>query len=499
MGRDRPPSPATVDDQAADLADVTLGTRTLRSSLWNLVAFALNKGALLVTTVVVTRLLTTEEMGVWALAVMVLGYVDLFNEFGLGTAIVHDPDRSSRPADVAFGMSIGIGLVFSVIGFMTAPLLAGLLGEPELTGVLRLLSVVYVLASFYQVHQGVLARELLFKERIGPEIARSATKAVVTIWLAVAGFGAYALVWGQIGATIVGAVAYWIVTPWRPRLIFDSRLAGSLLTYGSQIVLVGLLGQAAQNLDYVFISRELGTAAVGIYTVGFRLPELVVLTVPMVAGQVLVSAYVRLRDQPDELARALARTLRSVASVTLPLGVGLALVAPRLIEVLYGSRWADSAVLLEILAPATVLIALAFPVGDLLKAIGRPALLNMMVFGRLVVALVLLWWAARQSLEMVAVVQLCIAGLWLVLNLAVARVTARLPLGVALRSMVPALVSATAMVIAVFLLDRAWDPSPSVGLATTSLVGAAVYGTMLWMLDRTWVIEMRDRLLTRTR
>ena len=131
-------------------------------------------GAVLVTTVVVTRLLTTEEMGLWSLALVVLSYVDLFNEFGHGTAVIHHRDRSLRPADVAFGLSIVIGAAFSVVGFVTAPLVADLLGAPELTGVLQLLSVVYVLASFYQVQHGLLARELQFQRRVGPEGAPDA-------------------------------------------------------------------------------------------------------------------------------------------------------------------------------------------------------------------------------------------------------------------------------------------------------------------------------------
>jgi len=476
-----------------------LGTKALRGSLWNLVAFGLNKGAVLVTTVVVTRLLTAEELGVWSLALVVLSYVDLFNEFGLGTAIVHHRDRSHRPADVAFGLSIVIGAVFSVVGFITAPLVAQLLGEEELTGVLRLLSVVYVLASFYQVQHGLLARELQFHRRVPPELARSLTKAIVAIWLAAEGFGAYSLVWAQIAATIVGVIGYWIVTPWRPRPVIDFSLSRSLLGYGGQIVLIGLMGQAAQNVDYIFISREIGTAAVGVYTVAFRLPELVVLTVPVVVGQALVSAYVRLRDRPDELAEALARTMRSVASVTVPMGVGLALVASDLIEVLFGPRWAESAELLEVLAPATVLMALAFPVGDLLKAIGRPGTLNLMVLVRFVVAVLTLWWAARQSLYAVAVVQLGISAAWLVLNLGMARLVARLSLGASLRSMVPAAVGALAMTVAVRALQSLWDPTPWIGLVSAASVGALVYGGVIWLLDRAWLIEMRGRLQRRIR
>ncbi len=492
-------TPGKADGAAPGTAeDRGLGTRALRGSLWNLVAFGMNKGAVLVTTVVVTRLLTTEEMGVWSLALVVLSYVDLFNEFGLGTAIIHHRDRSFRPADVAFGLSIVIGAAFSVVGFVTAPLVAELLGEDELTGVLRLLSLVYVLASFYQVQHGLLARELQFQRRVGPEMARSLTKAVVAIWLAAEGFGAYSLVWAQIAATIVGVVGYWIVTPWRPRPVVDLRMGRSLLGYGGQIVLIGLMGQAAQNVDYIFISREIGTAAVGIYTVAFRLPELAVLTVPVVVGQALVSAYVRLRDQPEALAAALARTMRSVATVTVPIGVGLALVADPLIEMLFGSRWAEAAPLLEVLAPATVLMALAFPVGDLLKAIGRPGTLNAMVFVRFAVAVVALWWAARQSLQTVAWMQLGVAAGWFVLNLAVARAAARLPLGAALRSIVPALVGAAVLAAAVLVVGRLMEPAPWVEVVAAGVAGGLAYGVAIWVLDRAWLIEMRERLLTRS-
>ena len=150
------------------------------------------------------------------------------------------------------------------------------------------------------------------------------------------------------------------------------------------------------------------------------------------------------------------------------------------------------------LAPATVLIALAFPVGDVLKAIGRPGTLNLMVFTRFVVAVVALWWAARQSLYTVAVVQLAISAVWLILNLGVARTVARLPVGASLWSMVPAAVGALAMAVAVKALQYLSDPSPWVDLISAAVVGAVVYGAVIWLLDRAWLIEMRGRLSVRS-
>jgi hypothetical protein len=99
----------------------------------------------------------------------------------------------------------------------------------------------------------------------------------------------------------------------------------------------------------------------------------------------------------------------------------------------------------------------------------------------------------------VAAVQLGISAAWLVLNLGMARVTARLSLGAALRSMVPAAVGALAMTVAVRTLQSLSDPSPWVGLVSAASVGALVYGGVIWLLDRAWLTEMRGRLVRRTR
>ena len=402
----------TTETPPAGLARVTA-----RGAMWNYATFIVAKGVVLLSTLVLARLLAPEDFGLIALALVVMNALDVINDFGIGSAVIWRADDPPFTSDVAFGLTIGVGVVLTAATLLGAPLVATAFGEPQVAAVIAGLSVTFLIASLGSVQDARLRRALAFRRRFVAELAKAVVKATVTIVLAAAGLGVWALVHGQIAGVATGAACYWALAAWRPRLRFDRTVARSLVSYGGQITLLGLLAVAASNIDYVVIGRRQGTVELGYYALAFRLPGLLILSTCAVLSQVLFPAFTKVSRGHGSLTASLLQTVRALAAVVVPIGVGIALVAPDLVAVLFGELWMPATTVMRWLAAYAVLATLLYSDGDVYKAIGRPVVLNVITIVHVSLAIPVLWWAAGIGIEAVAIGQVVVAAAVLLLRL----------------------------------------------------------------------------------
>src|SRR4030095_9400434 len=124
--------------------------------------------------------------------------------------------------------------------------------------------------------------------------------------------------------------------------------------------------------DYLLVGRFLGTAALGIYTLGFRVPNLLIGQFSDIMGQVLFPVYSKVGEDKELFRRGLYRTLRYVSMVTVPMGVGVALVARPFVLTFFTEKWMDTIPVIAIIGLATMIDSLSYNFGDIYKAQGMP-------------------------------------------------------------------------------------------------------------------------------
>lgn len=456
--------------------------------MWNVGTFAIGRVVLLVTTIVTARLLSPDDFGLLGLALTVTTFLDVLNDFGLTTAYVYfarrDEDDHDRIADTTFSLSLVIGVVLTLATLAASPLVADFYDEPRVRAVLAALSVNFLIVSLGSVHDGRMRARLDFKRRFFAELGRSTMKGASTVGLAVAGLGIWSLVLGQIIGTVASTVLYVGLERWVPRLRFDRALAKRMLRYGSQLASVGLLGLVASNLDYVVIGRRLGTEALGVYTIAFRLPSLAIRGTSAMVSQVVFSAYTKVADQQASLVRAMLRSMRMLAYFTVPVAAGMATVAPVAIDVLFGSKWEAAGPVLRVLAAFSLVSVLVYNAGDVYKAVGRPGLLTTIGALNVVLAAPVLWFAAGRGIRAVAWGQLAVALAVLVAQLVVLhRILGVTPLAV-LRTVWPPLAAGALLVAAAAGAMTALEGTPAIArLLGAAASGALVYVGVLRLID----------------
>jgi lipopolysaccharide exporter len=453
--------------------------------MWNGATYALSKGLVLISTIVLARLLVPDDFGLVGIGLLVIAYLEVVNDFGVSAAVIQRRDDHQRTADVAFWTNLVLGGGLTLAGVAAAPAIADFFQEERATPIIQVLSLTFFVSSVGAIHESRLRRELDFRRRVAPELVKGLLKGSVAIALAAAGFGAWSLVWAQMASAVAGSAMYWRALAWRPRRRWDRRIARSLLGFGSQITLVTLLGAVLRNVDYVLVGRWLGTTALGLYTLAFRLPQLLVESVATVVGQVVFPAFSRLQHDPERLRGALLRVLTTTSLLLAPLGVGVALVADPFVRVFYGERWAPAVTTMQLLAIYMVVQSASRNVGDLYKAVGRPAILTRLAVVKVCFTVPALIIAVPHGIVALAATQVGAAAVATTIDFVV--VGRRF--GVGVRDLVavygPAARATGVMTVAcigcMVLLPVG---APATTLAAVVVVGVVSYSGALWCLDR---------------
>jgi PST family polysaccharide transporter len=247
------------------------------------------------------------------------------------------------------------------------------------------------------------------------------------------------------------------------------------------------------DIDYLIVGRVLGPTSLGLYTLGFRVPELVIINVFYVLSAVAFPVFSRTRTEPERLRRGYLTSLRLQTVYGVGAGVGLALIAPMLVHVLFGTKWEASIVPLEALALYAAFRSVGNSATDLYKGLGRPGLAFAVSAVRLAVLVPALIVAANASgIEAVAWTQMALALVFAVLMQGVATRLAGVSWGAFVGALRPALAVGVGAAIGAGAV-RLWMPgAEAVRLAFAVVAGGALAVAALWLSDRAFLGEMRS-------
>lgn len=469
----------------------SFGKTALRGSFWTYAAFFSGRLLTFLTTIILARILGREDFGIAAYALVVINFLDVLNEFGVGPALIYYR-KLPRAADTAFWISMATSTSLCAATWLAAPLIGVYFNDPRAVAVTQILALTFPLSAISTVHDSLMRKELAFGKRFIPLLVQSIAKGAISIVLAVAGFGAWSLIWGQVLGTLVGVVAYWWVYPWRPSFHFGRDIAGSLLGYGSSTVLLNLMAALVQNVDYFLVGRYLGATALGVYMLAFRIPQLLIIQICDPISKVVFPMYAKIQDDPDALQKAFVTTLRYVSLVTIPIGSVIAALAEPFVLFIYGAEWAGAVEVMRAIALYAVLFSLTYNAGDVYKAQGRMMLMTKISLLRLGMMIPALWWAvtAVGTIEAVGWTQAALASAIVVVNLQVAMSTLKVSPLRFFAAMRTALVGGGLMYLAMAgsLLLSAGLP-PIVQLIIGGAAGGAVYLAVLWWLQRELVVR----------
>ena len=464
----------------ASSPDRSLGTRTMHGMLWAYGAYVGGRGVVLVSTAILARLLTPADFGVVALALVFMGFMETLQDLGLTQAlIVSSPAEEPAQAQTTFIWTVTIGGILAIAVSALAPLIAEFFGHSTLRAMIPVLALSFFIESLGATHESLARKRLDYRIRTFAEGANVLTRGATSIALALAGFGAWSLVLGYLIGTTARTATLWALVSFRPRLRFSREHLGKLARLGGVLTVVDAGVGLGQNLDYLFIGRVLGAASLGLYTIGFRLPELLIMNIAVVAANVLFPAFSALEEESRESGFLLS--LRYLSAIVFPLGLGLALLANPLVLALFGPKWHGSIAVTQILAAYAVLSTLNTPAGTIYKVSGRASILLAVIVPYLIVLFLALLIFADQGIVAVALCLTASVAIAATVSIAIAGKILAIRYRRIGGVMAAPLAAALGMGAVVFpisqLLERPWPT-----LLTAGAAGMAAYALLLRLL-----------------
>jgi PST family polysaccharide transporter len=475
---------------SAEAGTASVGTRTLRGMAWAYGSYVGGRLLLLLSTAILARVLVPADFGLVALALTFMTFLDTVRDLGLGQAlIVGNADEEGR-AQTVFSWTIVIGLGLALLTIAAAPFASRFFHEGDrFTALLAVLGCNFFVRSLGATHYALARKELDYRTRTFAELADVLTRGGSAIALALAGAGPWSLVIGYLVGTTALNVVVWVLVPFRPRFTLARTHLRELLTFGGMLTLVDIGAAVAHQMDYVFVGRVLGPSSLGLYTIGFRLPELLIINVAVVAGDVLFPAYAMINR--DRLRDAFLLAMRSTAFVVFPMAVALAILARPIVLALFGPRWVASIEVMQVLVIYGVVITLSIPSGTVFKATGQAWILVVLTIPYVILLVTFLALFTDQGIVAVAKVMagMQAAFLWLTWWIAARRLDVAVPR--LLAQLVRPLLAAGALAAVLFPIERAID-SPWPALIASGIAGGAVYALMVWLLERDMALRVRD-------
>jgi O-antigen/teichoic acid export membrane protein len=463
----------------------SLRETTARGFVWTGGQAVLNRLLSMVGFVVLARLLSPHAYGLVALASVFVALLSLFASAGYSQALVQRPHVDKEDLDTIFWIAIGTSVVLALLLSGAAWPLAAVFHEPDLRPVLQVLSTTFVFIALGSTHQAVLQRRLAFRTIALANLGASVVATAVGIAFAFLGLGVWALVVQSVLGIGVSSLILTAFSGYRPALQVSLARFWPLFEFSRNYFGSTLMTFFNTRTDDFLIGSVLGPAALGIYSVGYRVLQVMGDVLTGTVRQVAFPVFARVQGDKARLERAYRSSMRMCAVGAVPCYAFVLVAAPELVRLVFGAKWEASAPVLRILCLFGALQSVMAFNGALLQSLGRAAFVFRLMMVSTTLQIAGFAISVRYGIQWVATSYATVAYLMAPVNLTAAARSLDSTARATMSGLVAPLISSGLMAAAAVAAKPAFAGAP-VGLRVVALavVAAVVYLTALRLIAR---------------
>lgn len=325
-----------------------------------------------VSTVWVARLLTPEDYGLVAISGIFTGLCLTISSMGLGSSLVNKKEITSHDMANVFWTSSVLAILFYILLYYTAPYIARYYGSEELIGIIRVAGIMVIASPISVVPRALTMRQLKFKEVAIIAMFGNILVIAMTLYMAFAGYGYWALVVSTVCAEIFNLLAYSLVARYFPTWPHKIKTVLPLYKYGFSILL-GRLTAYVNKYSQVMVSAQfIGNTSTGHLRMANTLAKIPMNKVGEIFSKIAFPAFSRIQDDRERTRTLFLTMHRYLLMLIAPMFVGITLVAEELIPLILGEHWRPVTVPIQILCLVNVLSGSAMIIPRVLEGLGNP-------------------------------------------------------------------------------------------------------------------------------
>lgn len=310
-------------------------------------------------TIVLARVLTPSQFGIFGIATLVLAFLEMITETGINIILIQSKREIDEYVSSAWVVSIIRGVFISFCIVLSAPLIASFFNTPNATNILLFISVIPLIRGFINPAEVKLQKDLKFHYEFWFRSSIFTFDAIVAVILVVVTYSVYSLVWGLIaGALLEVALSFVLIKP-LPRLSIRRDYFSEIFHKGKWITAYGFFNYIAQEGDNVTVGKVMGAASLGIYEMAYNISTLPISEITDVVGKVVFPVYAKIADDKERLKSAFIKSTLAIAALTASLGAVLFSFPNQLVLIVLGAKWLPAVPVLRILVVYGVLRAIS--------------------------------------------------------------------------------------------------------------------------------------------
>ena len=346
-------------------------TTVLSSLFWKLMERGGTQGIQFIVQIVLARLLLPEDYGLIALVTIFIALANTFIQSGFNTALIQKKDADEVDFSSVLYLSLLAAGILYIVLYMSSSVIANFYQEPELTSVLRVLSITLFFGAFNSIQNAYVAKNMMFKELFFSSLGAMLISGVVGVIAAYMGFGVWALVIQQLTNQCMVTVIMWFTVKWRPKFIFSLKRVKVLFSYGSRLLASALISRLYMDIGTLIIGRIYSPAILGFYNRGEQFPQLIVSNIDGSIQSVMLPTLSAHQDDRVRVKDMVRRSIVTSSFIMLPMMVGLAVVAEPVVKILLTDKWLPSVPFLRIFCASYALMPVHTANLQAINALGR--------------------------------------------------------------------------------------------------------------------------------
>ena len=258
-----------VDTQTPEMDSESIFPKVVTSGIWVLSGNTLNRILGFIKTVILARLLSPTDFGLFGIAMLVLGSLDQFSKAGVEEALIQKKKVIKQYLNVAWTINIVRGLIVFVLVYLIAPHAAHFFGNEQADPVIKTISLILILHAFYNIGIVHLQKDLNFKKLFFYRFSGNLADFIVAVSVALILKNVWALICGLLLGHFTRLVVSYLIHPYRPTLRLDAAVAKEIFKFGGWITGIGIIAFLIAQGDDAVVGRVLGATSLGFYYLAF--------------------------------------------------------------------------------------------------------------------------------------------------------------------------------------------------------------------------------------
>lgn len=353
------------------MEEASLKQKTARTLKWNTIDKFASQVLYAVTGVVLANVLSKSDFGLVGAMLVFQAFASLFVDSGFSSALIQKKTPTETDYCTVFYFNLAMSVAIYAVLWFCAPLIADIFGDERLVSLSRVMFLSFILNATAIVQTNRLMKQMtVARVAIGNTLGLVVSGAV-GIWMAFAGYGAWAIVWQTIVLAAVKSLFLWLTTGWVPRSRFSMASLRSVFSVGSGVMMSSFLNTVSLNVYSFIIGAYYNLVKLGCYTQADKWSKMGVMSI----SQILTSSFLPVlsgcQDDAERFCRMMRKMNRFTAYLVFPLMLLLITAAEPIFHILFGTKWDEAIAMFQILAARGIFVVLTSLYNNYILALGK--------------------------------------------------------------------------------------------------------------------------------